>query len=47
MGEYATFGFGDISARDHAFFVDQLLVKVLGFDDSGYEFKVKIEPLEV
>jgi hypothetical protein len=45
-GEYATFGFGDIPARDHAFFVDQLFVKVLGCDDAGYELKASIEPLE-
>ena len=45
-GEYAAFGFGDIPARDHAFFVDQLFVKVLGCDDAGYEPKAAIEPLE-
>lgn len=45
-GEYATFGFGDISARDHAFLVDQLFVKVLGCDDASYELKILIEPLE-
>lgn len=45
-GEYATFGFGDIAARDHAFFVDQLFVKVLGCDDAGYQLKISIEPLE-
>ena len=45
-GEYATFGFGDISARDHAFFVDQLFVKVLGCDDATYQPKISIEPLE-
>ena len=45
-GEYATFGFGDISARDHAFFVDQLFVKVLGCDDASYEVRTLIEPLE-
>jgi hypothetical protein len=44
-GEYATFGFGDISARDHAFFVDQLFVKVLGCDDTSYTLKTSIEPL--
>ena len=44
-GEYATFGFGDISPRDHAFFVDQLFVKVLGCDDASYKFKALIEPL--
>jgi hypothetical protein len=45
-GEYATFGFGDISARDHAFFVDQLFVKVLGCDDASYQLKISIELLE-
>ena len=45
-GEYATFGFGNISARDHAVFVDQLFVKILGCDDASYELRVKIEPLE-
>jgi hypothetical protein len=44
-GEYATFGFGDISPRDHAFFVDQLFVKVLGCDDASYELKTSIEQL--
>ena len=45
-GEYATFGFGDTSPRDHASFVDQLFVKVLGCDDEGYEPSVSVEPLE-
>ena len=45
-GEYATFGFDNTPARDHAFFVDQLFVKVLGCDDEGYRLKVSIEPLE-
>jgi hypothetical protein len=45
-GEYATFGFGDTSARDHAFFLDQLFVKVLGCDDASYQLKTSIEPLE-
>ena len=45
-GEYAAFGFGNIPARDHAFFVDQLFVKVLGCDDEGYTLKVSVEPLE-
>jgi hypothetical protein len=44
-GEYATFGFDDIPPRDHAFFVDQLFVKVLGCDDGGYEIKATIEPM--
>lgn len=45
-GEFATFGFGNIPARDHAFFVDQLFVKVLGCDDASYELKSVIERLE-
>ena len=45
-GEYATFGFGDVSPRDHAFFVDQLFVKVLGCDDASYTVKTTIELLE-
>jgi hypothetical protein len=46
-GEYATFGFGNIPPRDHATFVDQLFVKVLGCDDASYEPRAQIEPLEV
>jgi hypothetical protein len=45
-GEYATFGFSDISPRDHAFFVDQLFVKVLGCDDASYELRKSIEQME-
>ena len=45
-GEYVTFGFDDIPPRDHAFFVDQLFVKVLGCDDAGYEIKAAIEPMD-
>lgn len=45
-GEYATFGFGDIPARDHATFVDQLFVKVLGCDEASYEPETAIEALE-
>ena len=45
-GEYATFSFGDISPRDHAFFADQLFVKLLGCDDAAYKLKMLIEPLE-
>ena len=45
-GEYATFGFGDISAREHAFFVDQLFTKALGCDDVSYELRIRTEPLE-
>ena len=44
-GEYATFGFDNIAPRDHATFVDQLFVKVLGCDDEGYETRASIEPL--
>ncbi len=45
-GEYATFGFGDISPEDHANLVDQLFVKTLGCDDASYQLKIKIEALE-
>jgi hypothetical protein len=45
-GEYATFGFGHISAREHAVLVDQLFVKVFGCDDAGYNPEILIEPLE-
>ncbi len=45
-GEYATFGFGDIPARDHAAFVDQLFVKMLGCDDGTYRLKTTIESIE-
>jgi hypothetical protein len=45
-GEYATFGFGNISARDHASFVDQLFVRILGCDDESYELGIKVEGLE-
>ena len=34
-GEYAAFGFSDVPARDHASFVDQLFVKILGCDDTS------------
>ncbi|HEY5883808.1 MAG TPA: hypothetical protein VIT88_03935 [Pyrinomonadaceae bacterium] len=44
-GEYASFGFSDIPARDHASFVDQLFVKILRCDDENYSFKATIEPL--
>ncbi len=46
-GEYATFGFDNVSPGDHAFFVDQLFVKILGCDDASYEVRITIEPLEV
>jgi hypothetical protein len=45
-GEYATFGFGNISPRDHAYFVDRLFVEVLGCDDANYELGLMTEPLE-
>lgn len=44
--EYATFGFGNISVRDHATFVDELFVKILGCDDKIYDLKTVIEVLE-
>ena len=44
-GEYATFGFSDIPARDHASFVDQLFVKILGCDDETYGLKTTIESI--
>jgi hypothetical protein len=45
-GEYATFGFDTIAPKDHASFVDQLFVRVLGCDDASYETRISIEPLE-
>jgi hypothetical protein len=45
-GEYATFGFDNIAPRDHAFFADQLFVKVLGCDGESYALRTTIEPLE-
>ncbi len=42
-GDYATFGFSDIPARDHASFVDQLFVKILGCDDGSYELRISFE----
>jgi len=45
-GRFAAFGFDFITPRDHATFVDQLFVKVLGCDDEGYEPKASIEQLE-
>lgn len=44
--EYATFGFTDVSARDHASFIDQLFVKILGCNDESYSLKTSIESLE-
>jgi hypothetical protein len=45
-GEYATFGFDNMSPRDHATFVDQLFVKVLHCEDANYEVSSLVEPLE-
>ena len=45
-GEYAAFGFSDIAARDHASFVDQLFVKILGCDDNSYSLKTTIEEVD-
>ena len=44
-GEYTAFGFSDLPARDHATFVDQLFVKILGCDDDSYILKATIESL--
>jgi hypothetical protein len=44
--EYATVGFDGISPREHASFVDQLFVRVLGCDDASYAFAVTIEEME-
>jgi hypothetical protein len=44
--EYATFGFNDVSARDHASFIDHLFVKILGCDDESYSLTTAIESLE-
>ena len=44
-GEYATFGFNDLTPRDHASFIDQLFVKILGCDDETYSLKTTIESL--
>lgn len=45
-GQYATFGFGNLTPSDHASLVDRLFVKVFGCDDEGYELTTLIEPLE-
>ena len=45
-GEYAAFGFGDMPARDHASFVDQLFVKVLGCDVGSYNFTTTMESID-
>jgi hypothetical protein len=45
-GEYAAFGFSDLSARDHAVFIDQLFVKILGCDDGSYGLKITIESFD-
>ncbi|MDQ6941376.1 MAG: hypothetical protein M3169_02550 [Candidatus Eremiobacteraeota bacterium] len=44
--EYATFGFENVSPHDHATFVDQLFVRVLGCDDATYELGISSEPLD-
>ena len=44
-GEYAAFGFSDSPARDHASFVDQLFVKILGCDDVNYSVRTIIESI--
>ncbi|HEV2740255.1 MAG TPA: hypothetical protein VGU66_16865 [Candidatus Elarobacter sp.] len=44
--EYATFGFENVSPRDHAAFVDQIFVRVLGCDDATYELGISMESLE-
>ena len=45
-GEYAAFGFSDLPARDHASFVDQLFVKILGCEISSYTFRSTIESVD-
>jgi hypothetical protein len=45
-GEFVTFGFANMSPRDHATFVDQLFVKVLHCNDTIYEVSISVEPLE-
>ena len=45
-GEYVAFGFSDIPVRDHAAFVDQLFVKILGCEDSSYSFKTTMESVD-
>lgn len=45
-GEYAAFGFRDVTARDHAVFIDQLFVKILGCDDGRYSLKVTTESFD-
>jgi hypothetical protein len=44
-GEYAAFGFSDMPARDHAAFIDQLFVKILGCDDASYSVKTITESI--
>ena len=44
-GEYAAFGFSDVPVRDHASFVDQLFVKILGCDDASYSVRTIIESI--
>src|SRR4051794_31251345 len=45
-GEYATFGFDSLDARNFAFFVDQLFVRILSCDDDTYEPRPSFESLE-
>lgn len=45
-GEYTAFGFSELPARDHASFVDQLFVKILGCEDSSYTFRSSIESFD-
>ena len=45
-GEYAAFGFSDMPARDHAAFVDQLFVKILGCDDGSYSLTTTMESVD-
>ena len=45
-GEYASFGFSDMPARDHASLVDQLFVKILGCDDGTYSLTTTMESVD-
>ena len=44
--EYATFGFENVAPHDHAVFVDQLFVRVLGCDDATYTLEISVEALD-
>ena len=44
--EYAAFGFSDTPAREHAAFVDQLFVKILGCDDGSYSLTTTMESVD-